>query len=359
MTTTIAPIILGESNYIQWSKSVRSKIITSGNWDFVEGTPPSKPTLSATPTAAEHRELREWSKSNGSALGIILESLSEANLRIVSACTLANDAWTKLKTAHAATKGTAQFLRFQELALVRQKPGESLTAYHSRILLAGDALAASFDDKATVGDVISVLTTFTSLSQLEDTDANDSFVTSVTVNGVDSTTLPGLYAGEQARRDTHDRGKEAGLAASGGGRPSAPKPKCAHCSKAHNSNDCWKTFPEKMPEWLRLKNAEDRKKPPRSSPAVAARVSAPAHVSDDDSSDEEVAYAMAASLRSSQSVLGDGSDDYWIADTGATSHMTPHRHWLRNYKPLHIPSTWPTIKSSIWPELAQWCSGRC
>ena len=30
--------------------------------------------------------------------------------------------------------------------------------------------------------------------------------------------------------------------------------------------------------------------------------------------------------------------DYdWLPDTGATSHMTPHRHWLRNYKPLRIP----------------------
>src|SRR6266540_5473180 len=27
----------------------------------------------------------------------------------------------------------------------------------------------------------------------------------------------------------------------------------------------------------------------------------------------------------------------WLADTGATSHMTPHRHWVRNYSPLHIP----------------------
>jgi hypothetical protein len=26
----------------------------------------------------------------------------------------------------------------------------------------------------------------------------------------------------------------------------------------------------------------------------------------------------------------------WNADTGASSHMTPHRHWLRNYKPYHI-----------------------
>jgi hypothetical protein len=27
----------------------------------------------------------------------------------------------------------------------------------------------------------------------------------------------------------------------------------------------------------------------------------------------------------------------WNADTGATSHMTPHRHWLRNYVPKQIP----------------------
>jgi transposase InsO family protein len=31
------------------------------------------------------------------------------------------------------------------------------------------------------------------------------------------------------------------------------------------------------------------------------------------------------------------TDFDWIADTGATSHMTPHRHWVRNYTPLRIP----------------------
>ena len=32
----------------------------------------------------------------------------------------------------------------------------------------------------------------------------------------------------------------------------------------------------------------------------------------------------------------DACDD-WNADTGATSHMTPHRHWLHNYVPKRIP----------------------
>ena len=30
-------------------------------------------------------------------------------------------------------------------------------------------------------------------------------------------------------------------------------------------------------------------------------------------------------------------DVLWLADTGATSHMTPHRHWLRSYAPFRVP----------------------
>ena len=29
--------------------------------------------------------------------------------------------------------------------------------------------------------------------------------------------------------------------------------------------------------------------------------------------------------------------DCWIADTGATSHMTPHREWFKTYKPCKVP----------------------
>jgi len=31
------------------------------------------------------------------------------------------------------------------------------------------------------------------------------------------------------------------------------------------------------------------------------------------------------------------ADIHWNADTGATAHMTPHRHWIRNYTPKCIP----------------------
>ena len=31
------------------------------------------------------------------------------------------------------------------------------------------------------------------------------------------------------------------------------------------------------------------------------------------------------------------ADVDWNADMGATSHMTPHRHWLHNYTPKRVP----------------------
>ncbi|EIW76019.1 hypothetical protein CONPUDRAFT_158795 [Coniophora puteana RWD-64-598 SS2] len=56
-----------------------------------------------------------------------------------------------------------------------------------------------------------------------------------------------------------------------------------------------------------------------------------------------VEYAGNASLCSSPSPTSPtcplqlDADADWIADTGATSHMTPHRHWLRSYTPMRMP----------------------
>src|SRR5258707_9158831 len=53
-------------------------------------------------------------------------------------------------------------------------------------------------------------------------------------------------------------------------------------------------------------------------------------------------FAGSAILRSSPApsplaLDSSHADSLWCADTGATSHMTPHREWLRNYRPHRIP----------------------
>ena len=57
-------------------------------------------------------------------------------------------------------------------------------------------------------------------------------------------------------------------------------------------------------------------------------------------SQEIVEHAGNASLRSTPSnpfspLMLDADHD-WNVDSGATSHMTPHHHWLRNYTPKHV-----------------------
>ena len=59
-------------------------------------------------------------------------------------------------------------------------------------------------------------------------------------------------------------------------------------------------------------------------------------------SQEIVERAGNASLHSSDpfdpfSPLQLDADYDWNADSGTTSHMMPHCHWLRNYTPKHIP----------------------
>ena len=45
---------------------------------------------------------------------------------------------------------------------------------------------------------------------------------------------------------------------------------------------------------------------------------------------------MQASLRADTASLA-GTDTAWNIDTGATSHMTPHREWIRDFSPCRIP----------------------
>ncbi|KAF9470828.1 hypothetical protein BDN70DRAFT_762564, partial [Pholiota conissans] len=50
-------------------------------------------------------------------------------------------------------------------------------------------------------------------------------------------------------------------------------------------------------------------------------------------------YAENASALSTvdPTTLQSDADFFWLADTGATNHMTPHHQWMQNYHPLCIP----------------------
>ena len=98
---------------------------------------------------------------------------------------------------------------------------------------------------------------------------------------------------------------------------------CDFCSiKGHTSQTCWKL--------VSACNYARRPHPPRKQTANTAN--------NETEAPNVIESAGNASLcHISSSLLQIDANFDWNADSGATSHMMPHVHWIRNYTPFWMP----------------------
>ncbi|KAG8891804.1 hypothetical protein FRC01_014506, partial [Tulasnella sp. 417] len=160
--------------------------------------------------------------------------------------------------------------------------------------LAGDRLTGSLTTGAKAEEVIEMLVTFLAIQNLDPSEENETFEINLSVAGkIDRATIANSFNNEQTRRDVANRTKESGLATrtTRMTRQSSNRPTCSHCQKAHKSDDCYKRYPEKMPQWMKDKNEaqrklrEQRKATPQ--PTDGAHVAASKEPEDDDDKEEE------------------------------------------------------------------------
>ena len=249
-------VILTEGNWLAWQRQTQVNITKGGAWDVITPGLKAPPIAKAdAPTLTEYKEERNYNRLQGFALGTITETISDANYRLVQGKS-AKEAYEALQAAHNKTNSQRQFRLYQELQSVQQLPNEALTTFHSRVILAGDALKNSFTSAITPAELVDTIVSFTTLTNLLPDDSNEQFVQTIQLAAttIDQTNLDSYFRAEQERRDTKDK-KEAALAASTPGAARKSGRKCKHCGKAHNSDDCYKTYPEKMPDWLKTKIA--------------------------------------------------------------------------------------------------------
>ena len=119
-------------------------------------------------------------------------------------------------------------------------------------------------------------------------------------------------------------------------KPCFAKLKCTFCNiNGHIQADCYKFLAAQKEAKSRTSSRKKSKvnaniaQAPRSTPSAPSQ---PFQTSDVNTAAEEVAGH--ASLPPSHPT-SNGSD--WVADTGATSHMTPNRHWFTTYSPFRTP----------------------
>jgi len=89
---------------------------------------------------------------------------------------------------------------------------------------------------------------------------------------------------------------------------------CAFCGSSGHSQDVCRQYVHAKDQVGRKKDKANAAQTPETPSEFAGNASAPS---------------------TSPSPIPPNFD--WLADTGATSYMTPHCHWVRNYLPLRIP----------------------
>lgn len=346
---TPAMVVLSVGNYHAWAAKVKAKITLGGAWECIDpGWNQPTITKPGSPTKEERSEQRDWSKSQGLALGAILESVSDANLRIIEGKT-GQEAWVALQAHHNKSTSNRQYQLLQELASIRQKPKETLTAYFARIQIAGDRLSGSIVSTTKISDFIDMLQAMYALQNVHSSDENDSFTRLIKSAGtITAISIADAFTNEDISRSTTaivetSEAAKVSREQGKGGRFVKPKANtgslvvCIHCANSHESSECWKKFPEKKPEAFRKQDEERRAKAKAKAGKAretAARVASAPKDEDSESDDHESAY-MAS--RHNPSLPPTEADHAWNTDTGATSHMTPNRSWIRNMTPCHIP----------------------
>ncbi|KAG8937892.1 hypothetical protein FRC04_009946 [Tulasnella sp. 424] len=312
--------------YDEWARLTRAALLAARVWKHVDTTVTApSPADSSKITVEEAREIRIYSENEEQALGIILERLDPANARLVAKTTTAKGTWDTLKTTHNQQTGNRQYQLYQKLASVTQKPGEPLPDYFQRLEEAGDKLSASLSSSATASEVIDLLVTFLGLSNMDPTEENETFEVTLSIaGGLTRSTVGSAFMNEQTRRDTTKDTKEAGLASRVGQPPrKGPKPgspTCTHCQKAHKSDGCYSKYPEKMPQWMKDRNEEQRKCRAQQQTTMNSTNARAAAANDSSDEDTPESIMMASST---YSPLSPSSDQRWITDSGATSSMTP------------------------------------
>lgn len=234
--------------------------------------------------------------------------------------------WTMLKQTYQPDSKDARFNAYLDLIGIRKEETETLMELGSRTKSAA-AILKSLIPKSTssspfgIKELIDEITAVTMLMALPPQD--EAFVTSIrigTAATVDDITTE--FASQdlirQRKRDEETRLQESAARAAAAiantskrTKSSKPRPTCSHCKRqGHSSDRCWTLHPELNPKNKANLNLASNGPEEKSS---------------------------LASLRSSTSSSTLPTDLNWNTDTGATSHMTPHRHWLRDYEPYRVP----------------------
>ena len=382
---------LKAGNYHEWEINMSAALRSRGLWAIVTGkrTKPVVPSPTATnadAVSAAQEKVETWEDEAEKAAGDIMLNLSQDEQKAVRAS--ADDPvalWKALKDRHVQTdKVNARFNALDDFFSIRLEEGETLAHLATRVKDAMGLVQERRPDAFDLKKLDEELQIMAIIRAMSGSDSCRSLVTSLMhsadlgkLEALESSLLtediqrkknPQLYglettpegvllakgtlearanaaqaASGKGRRSGGSRGNSGASAGSSGSSGAAPgsapasdkagTDPCAWCKshgrsgKGHTTQACYQRRIAELESKDRSGNAGNAASTGSNSGSAASFAAA----------GEFAGAATAASALPASPSLLDVADDAWNADTGATSHMTPHRHFFASYTPFRTP----------------------
>jgi transposase InsO family protein len=377
--------LLEEANFPTWRPAMEARLRQLGVFrivtgkrtepeepDYVEETPATataaaipltreEQALNAQLKSAYERELNKFKDRQEKAAGDILAHLSHSQRTHVVDC---HDdpakMWATIKAVHVQHVPGMRFSAYNDLFSIVKGPEETLPAVASRV---EEAIAhvvelcpaqitevtaspsggsAQITRAYNIGDLDNELALMAMLRSLPREEYADFVSLLMRQKDLTRANVEAAFQVEQTERNAH-RGpllspsSDAALPTTAQApRVNKPGVKCGFCTgNGHTEEDCYKKErarkdAQKVVEERRAGRNSGKKA--RANRAAAAAPSSPAP--SDGAKVTELAASASVRLAGSPDTHADA---HWIADTGATSHMSPRRSWFTKLKPLAIP----------------------
>ena len=313
---------LSNSNYPEWSGEMKAWLMRNGLWRLVS-------KREAKPTKED--ELNKWEAKAEKAAGeiyLLVENDQRVHFRGHEEDPI--KMWELLEAAHLSKKPGARFNAYDDLFNIRKQDDESLVDLGVRIEKAMQTIQNLRPADFTIAKLDAELQCMALIRSLPE-EYHHLSTSLLLKDELDKAMILQAFRSEELNRHRHTQAESLNQAKAGGrgGYRGNNRFKRQHkeykdysqvlcfiCQElGHMSHNC--------------PTIQDRK---------VARGSEGAKKAEGEKAAAVTEFAGKASAVAEHEVNSTSSNVFhWNADTGATSHMTPHKNWIRNYRPYRVP----------------------
>jgi hypothetical protein len=304
---------LDGSNYRLWVDQIKNFLMISQLWLIVSGIETCPPKHGTQPSDINSKEYLEWKRDrkeyldwmnkSQKAVGILKSSMSPEV--IVYVRDNEDDPvkiWDTLKKTFIKPISAPRFQAYQDLFSIKKDPSETLDGVINRVDEQTRIIKSLTPETFTLDSLYDDLASMTIINSLPHDFSTVVNTLAVMDKFSKTEVIQSLRNLESTTRHSSSSVLVANTPPSSHQKKAKPRPTCDFCNKlGHTEDKCF--LKERLQGKLQVQGNS------ASASSASGLLSSPL---------DTPAYTL------------------WNADTGASSHMTPHRHWLRNFKPCCV-----------------------